>query len=79
MRINIIKVHLLASDRAPIPVYAGHIPGLVTDLDIPEWTLLPVETVPVPFLLDELPGLRIFDHSVLSSSSFSFPALRLTC
>ena len=40
---------------------AGHVPGLVPHLDVPEGALLPVQSVPGPLLLDQLPGLRVFE------------------
>lgn len=80
MESNKNELHSLASHSAAIPVYAGHVPGLVAHLDVPERTLLPVEAVPGPLLLDELPGLWVLDPGALPQPlAFSFPALHLAC
>lgn len=42
----------LACDCAPVPMNAGHLPGLVAHLNVPEGTVLTIKAVPGPFLLD---------------------------
>lgn len=61
-------------------MYADHLPGLESHLNIPERTFLPVKAIPGPFLLNELPGLGVFDScSVPESLAFPFPAFGLAC
>lgn len=58
----------------PVLVNAGHFPGLVAHLDIPEFPSGPVLAVPVSLLLDELFGLGVFHFAPLFELFLSPPS-----
>ena len=59
------KTALPQGNSLSVPVSAHHLPCLVSNLYVPIFVLLPVLSVTIPLLLNELPGLWIPDCFLL--------------